>query len=63
MKNPRKNLDSAEGIFPMVQLSNIITRWHHQTVIKEREIRVEIFYHRAVKYINDSIESFIGKNE
>ena len=39
--------------FPMGQLSNITTRWCHQTVIKEREIKVNHFYQKAVKYLSD----------
>ena len=33
----------------MGQLSNITTRWRHQTVIKEREIKVNNFYQKVVK--------------
>ena len=33
----------------MGQLSNIPTRWHYQTVIKERQIKVDSFYEKAVK--------------
>ena len=35
----------------MGQLSNFTTRWPHQTVIKEREIKVNNFYQKAVKWI------------
>ena len=33
----------------MGQLSNITTRLRHQSVIKEREIKVDYFYQKAVK--------------
>ena len=36
----------------MGQLSNIITRWRHQTLIKEREIKVYNCYQKAVKKDN-----------
>ena len=38
-------------IFPLRQISNITTRWHHQKAIKEREINVDNFNQNAVKNI------------
>ena len=47
----------------MGQLSNITTRWRHQTVVKEREITVNNFYQKAVKneIIQDDIKLKSGE--
>ena len=45
MKNPRNCLGSAgcNLTYSPEQPSKITTRWRHQTVIKEREIKVDNF--------------------
>ena len=59
MINPRKYLDSAVVIynFPMGQISNITTLCRHQTVIKEREIKVDNFFQKAINPLSGGLRA------
>ena len=58
MTNPRKSWGPAGGnltYYPHGTKSNITTLWRHQTVVKEREIKVNNFHQKAVKIISAPI--------
>ena len=53
MKNPQKSLESAGNLtyFSQGIKKEITTCWRHQTVLKEREIKVDYFYKRWSKNV------------
>ena len=46
---------------PVGQLINITTLWRHQTVIKEREIKVDNFYQKTVNVMMIAILPIIAR--
>ena len=57
MKNPRKSLG-----FSLIIPWDKKVKLRHQIVIQEREIKVDNFYHRAVKFVSFELAAESPKN-